>query len=99
MRFDNTGSQTDNRLMNVSLPIPLEEFVRHKVAVGEFHSVDEGVSQALLLLQQQDSWKEDARRKIDVGWQQAKSGQLRTPEQVSISLAARKENWKSSHGR
>ena len=80
--------------MNVSLPMPLEEFVRRKVAAGEFHSADEVVCEGLLLLQHRDAWKADARQKIDVGWQQAKSGQLHTPEQAQENLAARRALWK-----
>lgn len=84
--------------MTVSLPIPLEEFVRRKVVAGEFHSADEVVCEGLRLLQKQEGWRGDARRKIDVGWAQAKSGQLHTPEQARENLAARKEAWKSSRG-
>ncbi len=39
-------------------------------------------------------WKADARRKIDLGWEQAKSGQLHTTEQTQENLAAREEAWK-----
>jgi putative addiction module CopG family antidote len=82
----------------VSLPVTLEDFVRRKVAAGEFQSPDEVVCEALRLLQDQESWRADASRKIDEGWKEAKSGQLRTPEEVRHSLAARKENWKQAHG-
>jgi putative addiction module CopG family antidote len=80
--------------MNVSLPIRLEDFVRRKVAAGEFQSADDVVCQALRLLQDQEAWKVDASPKIDEGWEEAKAGQLRTPEEVRHSLAARKETWK-----
>ena len=84
--------------MHVSLPIPLEEFVRRKVAEGEFASPDEVVCHGLRLLRQNEEWKLDARSKIDVGWEQAKAGQLRTPEQVRENLAACKATWKREHG-
>ena len=84
--------------MNVSLPTSLEEFIRRKVAAGEFESADEVVCEGVRLLQQREEWKADARRKIDAGWEQAKSGQLRTPEQVRENLAARKEVWKRANG-
>ena len=84
--------------MNVSLPTTLEDFVRRKVAAGEFQSADDVVCEALRLLQDQEAWRADARRKIDEGWDEAKAGQLRTPEQVRTSLAARKEDWKQTHG-
>jgi putative addiction module CopG family antidote len=77
--------------MNVSLPPLLEEFIRGKIAKGEFHSVEEVICEGLRLLQLQEEWKEDARCKIDVGWQQAKSGQLRTLEQTRESLRERKK--------
>jgi len=83
--------------MNVSLPTTLEDFVRRKVAGGEFQSADDVVCEALRLLQDQEAWKADTRRKIDEGWDEAKAGQLRTPEQVRPSLASRKEDWKQAH--
>ena len=42
--------------------------------------------------------KDEARQKINVGWEQAKAGQLRTPEQSQEILAERKAAWKSSRG-
>ena len=85
--------------MTVTLPTPLEDFVRQKVAAGEFSSVDEVVCEGLRLLQQEERWKADAGAKIDVGWEQAKSGQLRTSEQIRQNLASRKQNWKNRRGR
>ena len=84
--------------MTISLPTPLEEFVRRKVVAGEFHSADEVVCEGLRLLQEQEAWKGEAPNKIDVGWEQAKAGQLRTPEQSRENLAERKAAWKSSRG-
>jgi putative addiction module CopG family antidote len=88
----------DNYSVNVSLPTPLEEFIRRKVAAGEFHSADEVVCEGLRLLQEQESWKAGAREKIDVGWEQAKAGQLRKPEEVRESLNERKAAWKNKQG-
>jgi putative addiction module CopG family antidote len=84
--------------MHVSLPASLEEFVRPKVAEGPFESPDDVVCQGLRLLQQQEQWQADARQKIDESWQQAKAGQLRTPEQIRESLAGRKAAWRSQRG-
>jgi putative addiction module CopG family antidote len=81
--------------MNVRLPTPLEEFARHKVATGEFESVDDVVCEGLRLLQGQEEWKTEARAKIDTGWKQAKSGQLRTPADVREHLTLRKQAWSS----
>jgi putative addiction module CopG family antidote len=80
--------------MNVSLPVLLEEFVRQRVAAGEFNSPDEVVCEGLRLLQEHENWKTEARDKIDEGWEQGKSGQLLTAEQVLEDLATRKLAWK-----
>jgi putative addiction module CopG family antidote len=85
--------------MNVSLPSSLEEFVRQRVTAGEFKSPDEVVCEGLRLLQDQENWKAEARKKIDAGWEEAKTGQLLTPEEVRKELAARKEAWKQPAGR
>jgi hypothetical protein len=53
-------------------------------------------AEALQILGRQPS-KADASGKIEEGWEEAKAGQLRTPEQVRQSLAARKETWKQAH--
>ena len=47
------------------------------------------------VVEQDGSWNAEARQKIDLGWEQAKSGQLRTLEQAQENLAERKEVWKS----
>jgi|GEM_PF-710270 len=99
IQFDNQHHHADNFAMTVSLPTPLEEFVHRKVAAGEFHSADEVICEGLRLLQEQEAWRGEARHKIDVGWEQAKSGQLHTPEQSQAILVERKAAWKSSGGR
>jgi putative addiction module CopG family antidote len=83
--------------MNVSLPVILEEFVRRKVATGEFKSADEVVCEALRLLQDQSAWRADASRKIDEGWREAKAGALCAPDEVQQSLNSRKRIWKHAH--
>ncbi len=85
--------------MNVTLPKSLEEFVRRKVAEGAFQSADEVVCEGLQLLQEQGAWKTQAREKIDIGWNQAKSGQVQTPAQVREQLIQRQKAWESSFGR
>ena len=79
--------------MNVTLPPPLEEFVRNKVESGDFPSVDAVVRGGLRLLQRQDEWKADVRMRVEVGWAQAKAGQLLSPELVQENLAERKAHW------
>jgi antitoxin ParD1/3/4 len=82
--------------MNVTLKPPLEEFVRRKVESGDFRSADEVVSEGLRLLQQQDEQSaNEIRAKIDDGWAQAKTGQLRSPEEVRRNMSARKAVWKA----
>jgi len=46
-----------------------------------------------LRLEEQERWKAEAREQIEMGWQQAKSGELVDPEQVSDHLAVRKATW------
>jgi len=84
----------NTKAMNVILPTPLEEFARRKVAAGDFESVDEVVCEGLRLLQLREEWNCEARAKIDVGWDQAKSGQLLSSDEVRENLASRKENWR-----
>jgi putative addiction module CopG family antidote len=81
--------------MNVRLPTPLEDFVRSKVAAGKFQSVDDVICEGLRLLQKQEEWKAEARTKIDIGWEQAKAGELLDPEQVRNELVQRKKRWKN----
>ena len=85
--------------MNVTLSAPLEDFVRERVAAGEFNSPEEVVSAGLRLLKvREQDWKAGVRRKIDEGWEQAKAGQLHTPDEVRASLDERKAAWKRERG-
>jgi antitoxin ParD1/3/4 len=46
--------------MNVSLPEAMEEFVRQKVAIGDYETASEVVREVLRLLKQRDEvWKAD----------------------------------------
>lgn len=83
--------------MTISLPTILEDFVRRKVANGDFKSAEDVVCEGLRLLQRQEEWKADAHRKIDAGWQQARNGELRTAEELRESLTSRKQDWKREH--
>jgi len=47
------------------------------------------------VMEQEGSSNAEARQKIDLGWEQARSGQLRTPEEAQDNLAARKGVWES----
>ena len=99
IRFDNRGDDNETNSMNVNLPEPLKNFVERKVAAGEFQSADEVVCEGLRLLQRREAWNAEARHKIDLGWEQARSGQLSSPEEIAESLTARKEAWKRAQGR
>jgi putative addiction module CopG family antidote len=84
--------------MNVSLPAPLEEFIQRKVADGQFRTADEVVCEAIRLLQDHETWKVNSSEAIETGWEQAKTGQLRTPEEAHDRLAVRKEAWRAQRG-
>lgn len=80
--------------MKVTVPAPLEEFAKRKVAAGEFGSLDEVVCEGLRLLQMREKWKTDARGKIDIGWEQANRDELLSSEKVRENLASRKQHWR-----
>ena len=98
-QFDSRIAGRNTRRLNVTLPAPLDEFVRDRVAAGDFASPEEVVSAGLRLLQQhEEDWKAGVRRKIDEGWDQAKAGQLHTPAEVRGYLDERKAAWKRERG-
>ena len=82
--------------MNVTVPRPLEEFAKLKVATGEFESLDDVVCEGLRLLQMREKWKSDAPEKIDAGWEQSNRGQLLSPDQVRENLESRKQGWNAA---
>jgi len=82
--------------MNVTVPRPLEEFAKLKVAAGEFESLNDVVCEGLRLLPLREKWKTDAREKVDVGWEQAMRGELLSSEQVRENLASRKQEWNAA---
>jgi putative addiction module antidote protein, CC2985 family len=58
--------------MNVSLPEAMEEFVRQKVAIGDYETASEVVREGLRLLKQRDEvWKADVRDKSSKVWIQS----------------------------
>jgi putative addiction module CopG family antidote len=92
------GERRKTNTVNVTLPTPLEEFAKRKVAAGEFESVDDVVCEGLRLLQLREKWKTEAREKIDVGWEQAKRGELLTSEEARRNLESRKQKWRGENG-
>lgn len=83
--------------MNVSLTDPMEQFVRQKVAVGDYGNASEVVREALRLLQQRDEvWKADVRDKIRQGMESIRAGRTIPSEQMKTGMAAFKKKWKKS---
>ena len=84
-------------MMNVQLPKPIEEFVRGKVADGEYETPDEVVREGLRLLRQRDeAWKADARSRIEQGMESIRAGRLISPEAAKAEMADFKELWRKN---
>ena len=80
--------------MNVSLPEAMEEFVRQKVAVGDYETASEVVREGLRLLKQRDeAWKADVQSKIKQGMNSIRAGRGIPAEQVKVQMAAFKKKW------
>ena len=76
--------------MNVSIGSELEEFIKSKVATGDYASASEVVRDGLRLLKEKDHAREvelqAIRDKIEHGWQQAEAGLLLDGEEVMRKL-------------
>ena len=88
--------------MTLTLPSELQGFVEEKVKTGAFSSDAEVIRAAVTMMknsdgeyEQQLKWLRDA---IDVGWDQAKAGQLLTPDEVWTRLEERKRQWLAARG-
>ena len=79
--------------INVSLTPHLEQFVNSRVASGRYQSVSEVIREGLRLLEEREAMKEatlgEVRRKIAVGLEQARRGELLDGEQVFRELEER----------
>jgi antitoxin ParD1/3/4 len=72
-----------------------EEFVRQKVAVGDYETASEVVREALRLLKQRDEvWKAEVRSKIKEGIDSIRAGRAVSAQQVKAEMAAFKRKWK-----
>lgn len=80
--------------MNVSLTDPMEQFVRQKVAVGEYETASEVVREALRLLRHRDEvWRTEVRSKIKAGMDSVRAGRTLSSEQVKAEMSAFKKKW------
>jgi putative addiction module CopG family antidote len=83
--------------MNVSLPVAMEEFVRQKVAIGDYETASEVVREGLRLLKQRDEvWKADVRDKVKQGMDSIRAGRTVPAEQVQAEMTAFKKKWKKN---
>ena len=53
-----------------------QEFVQRLVSEGRYASADAALRAAFRLLEQEEAWKEDARRKIEEGLEDLKAGRV-----------------------
>ena len=76
--------------MNVSLPEQMEEFVRQKVAAGDYETASEVVREGLRLLKQRDDlWRAEVRSKIKQGMDSIRAGRSIPAQQVKAEMAGR----------
>jgi antitoxin ParD1/3/4 len=68
--------------MNVRLTPQQEEFVKRQVAEGRYLSEAEVIREGLRLLADEMEWRAEARRKIAVGMEQLRAGQVVDGEQA-----------------
>ena len=93
-KFDIPKDATKNPNMNVSLPQAMEEFVRQKVAAGDYETASEVVRDGLRLLKQRDEvWKADIQSKIKQGMASIRGGRSIPAEQIRSEMAAFKKKW------
>jgi antitoxin ParD1/3/4 len=86
--------------MNVSLPEQMEEFVRKKVAVGDYETASEVVREGLRLLKQRDElWKAEVQSKIRQGMDSIRAGRTISAAQTKSEMAAFKKKWKNSRSK
>lgn len=81
--------------MNVSLTEPMEQFVRQKVAVGEYETASEVVREALRLLKQRDEvWRAEVRSKIKEGMDSVRAGRTIPAHEVKAEMDSFKNKAK-----
>lgn len=75
-KFDIPKALAKNQKMNVSLPEQMEDFVRQKVAVGDYETASEVIREGLRLLKQRDeAWRAEVRSKIKQGMESIRAAE------------------------
>jgi antitoxin ParD1/3/4 len=86
--------------MNVSLTDPMEQYVRQKVAVGEYETASEVVREALRLLRHRDEvWRYEVAGKIKAGMDSIRAGRTLSAERAQKEMATFKKKWSKSRAR
>ena len=65
-----------------------QEFVQRLVSEGRYASADAALRAAFRLLEQEEAWKEDARRKIQEGLEDLKAGRVVDGDQAMKEILA-----------
>ena len=93
-KFDIAIGSLKTSSMNVSLTEPMEQFVRQKVAVGDYETASEVVREALRLLRHRDEvWKSEVDTKIKAGIESIRAGRTFSAERVQKEMSAFKKKW------
>jgi putative addiction module CopG family antidote len=83
--------------MNIRLKPELEKLVEQDVQRGPYHTADEFVERAVVLLHEQETWlaehAAEIRGKINEGYAAAKRGELIDAEQARLSMDQKKRAW------
>jgi antitoxin ParD1/3/4 len=86
--------------MNVSLPGPMEKYIRQKVKIGDYETASEVVREGLRLLQHRDEiWKKQIRDGIEEGYESAHTHGTFSEEQVDAELLRLKKKARRPVGR
>lgn len=86
--------------MNVRLTPQQEEFVKRQVAEGRYLSEAEVIREGLRLLADEMEWRTEARRKVAVGIEQLRAGQVvdgeKAVDEVLASVRRRRPRAKGA---
>ncbi len=86
--------------MNVRLTPQQEDFVKRQVAEGRYLSEAEVIREGLRLLADEMEWRAEARRKIAIGMEQLRAGQVvdgeEAVEEVLENLRQRRPRTKGA---